>query len=190
MVDRSQKSYEENVKEVSEIVKIAHSVGVSVEAELGHVGIGKDYLSTRDSGLTNPAQAKSFVNETNIDCLAIAIGTSHGAYQGKPQIDFDLLKTIAKEVEIPLVLHGGSGTGDEKLVKCIKNGIQKINLFTDISSAGVNKIYDYISGNIIVDKEGKTGEFALSNVNIYDAFEIGLAGYKEKLKHYVSIFSM
>ncbi|MCR1897643.1 class II fructose-bisphosphate aldolase [Irregularibacter muris] len=188
MVDRSQKPYEENVREVKEIVKIAHAVNVSVEAELGHVGIGSEYEQTRDEGLTNPDEAVQFVKDTGIDCLAVAIGTSHGTYKGTPKIDFELLQEIKSKVEIPLVLHGGSGTGDENLAKCIEKGIQKVNLFTDLSNAAVYQLNNYLEGNVIVDKDGKSGEFAIQNVNLYDAFETGIKGYKEKLEHYVRLF--
>ncbi len=82
MVDRSTLPYEQNVAESKEIVKIAHAVGVSVEAELGHVGQGVEYEQTRDAGLTHPEEAVSFVEETGVDCLAVAVGTSHGAYKG------------------------------------------------------------------------------------------------------------
>lgn len=188
MVDRSQKPYEENVREVKEIVKIAHAVNVSVEAELGHVGIGSEYEQTRDEGLTNPDEAVQFVKDTGIDCLAVAIGTSHGTYKGTPKIDFELLQEIKSKVEIPLVLHGGSGTGDENLAKCIKQGIQKVNLATDLFNEGVYQLNNYLEGNVIVDKDGNSGEFAIQNVNLYDAFETGIKGYKEKLEHYVRLF--
>jgi len=188
MVDRSQKPYEENVKEVKEIVKIAHAVSVSVEAELGHVGVGLEYEKTRDEGLTDPNEAVQFVKDTGIDCLAVAIGTSHGTYKGTPRIDFELLQEIKGKVDVPLVLHGGSGTGDENLAKCIKLGIQKVNLATDLFNEGVYQLNNYLAGNVIVNKDGKSGEFAIQNVNLYDAFETGIRGYKEKLKYYVELF--
>ena len=113
MIDRSKLPYEENVREVREVVRIAHAMGVSVEAELGHVGTGTEYDKTRDSGLTHKEEARRFVEETGVDALAVAIGTSHGVYQGTPRLEFELLKEIAALVDVPLVLHGGSGTGDD-----------------------------------------------------------------------------
>ena len=92
MVDRSSLPYEQNVAEVSELVKIAHAVGLSVEAELGHVGVGAQYDEDRNAGLTDPAQAKAYVEATGVDALAIAIGTAHGKYVGTPYLDFDLLQ--------------------------------------------------------------------------------------------------
>ena len=120
--------YEENVAEVAELVKIAHAVGVSVEAELGHVGSGEQYDADRNAGLTDPEQAKAYVEATGIDALAIAIGTAHGKYVGTPYLDFELLEKIYNEVEIPLVLHGGSGSGDENLARATRIGITKVNI--------------------------------------------------------------
>ncbi len=128
MIDRSTLPYEENVAEVKEIVKIAHAVGVSVEAELGHVGMGYEYEETRDLGLTEPEEAVRYIKETNVDCLAVAIGTSHGTYKGTPHLDFELLEELNSLIDIPLVLHGGSGTGDKNLRRAVKTGIQKVNL--------------------------------------------------------------
>ena len=84
MVDRSQMPYVDNVREVKELVKIAHSLGISVEAELGHVGEGANYIKDRNVGLTSPHEAERFVMETGIDALAVAIGTAHGTYVGEP----------------------------------------------------------------------------------------------------------
>lgn len=173
MVDRSTLSFEENIKEVIEVVKVAHAMGVSVEAELGHVGQGFDYKSTREMGLTRKDEAVEFIKRTNIDCLAVAVGTSHGTYKGVPNIDFKLLQELNSLIDIPLVLHGGSGTGDKNLQKAIKIGIQKINLFTDLSNAAIESVKKYL----MVD-----------NPNIY---ELNLAiknGYKEKLIHYIKLF--
>lgn len=187
MVDRSQLSIEDNIRETKELVKIAHSVGVSVESELGHVGIGLQYEETRDKGLTNPKEAIYFVSETGIDCLAVAIGTSHGTYKGTPRIDFGLLEELNESIHIPLVLHGGSGTGDENLEKCVKKGIQKINLFTDLSNCGLNNLNKYLYGEIIENGKLKD-EFDIGSKNMYDAMQESKEGYMEKLKHYMMLF--
>ncbi|MDF1494543.1 class II fructose-bisphosphate aldolase [Caproiciproducens sp. CPB-2] len=183
MVDRSEKPYAENVSEVKEIVKIAHTLGVSVEAELGHVGQGYEYEQTRDAGLTHPDEAAGFVEETEIDCLAVAVGTSHGQYKGTPHIDFDRLSQIAKRVSLPLVLHGGSGTGDENLAKSIHSGIQKVNLFTDLSMAGMRAMDQGLHG---ATSNVGDGEFACKNLS--DAINAGMIGYREKLMHYMKLF--
>lgn len=119
MVDRSSCPFEQNVAEVADLVRIAHSVGVSVEAELGHVGFGESYAADRDAGLTNVAEATEYVERSGCDALAVAIGTAHGIYKGVPHLDFDRLAELNAAVSIPLVLHGGSGSGDDNLVKAI-----------------------------------------------------------------------
>ena len=138
MPDRSSLSFEENAKQVKELVKIAHAIGVSVEAELGHVGIGENYINDRDAALTVPEEAKKFVEITGVDCLAVAIGTAHGPYKGEPHIDFKRLEAIREVVNVPLVIHGGSGTGPENLKRAIKGGITKGNLGTDLYTAAVD----------------------------------------------------
>lgn len=172
MADYSTLPFEENVAKVQSIVNAAHALGVAVEAELGHVGEGYEYESTRDAGLTKPSEAKEFVQRTGCDMLAVAVGTSHGTYHGTPEIDFDLLDTLNEQVDIPLVLHGGSGTGDENLEKASRHGICKVNLCTDL----------FIGYENAVRKEaGKDGADFLS---MYFA---GASGYKEVLKHYAGV---
>lgn len=136
MVDRSILPYEENVAKVSELVRMAHAVGVSVESELGHVGSGCDYTDgdSVKNMMTQPEQAKDFIERTGVDCLAVAIGTAHGAYAGTPHLDFDRLQEIKAIVKIPLVLHGGSGTGDENIARACRLGINKVNVCTELLS--------------------------------------------------------
>lgn len=190
MIDRSTLPYDENVAEVKEIVKIAHAVGVSVEAELGHVGLGYEYEETRDAGLTKPDEAVRFVKETGVDCLAVAIGTSHGTYKGTPYLDFDLLRELSQKLDVPLVLHGGSGTGDENLRKAVELGIQKINLFTDLSNAGVQNIIEYVTKDISEQEHIKElGEFGIKSINLHEAFKEGVKGYKKALMHYMKLFN-
>lgn len=140
MVDRSALPYEENVAQVKELVRIAHSIGVTVEAELGHVGQGSNYAVDGVSALTDPDQAKRFIEETGVDCLAVAIGTAHGAYVGTPKLRFDLLEEINKACGIPLVLHGGSGSGDENIHKACSMGIAKVNIVNDLMQASVRAV--------------------------------------------------
>lgn len=134
MYDCSTLPYEENIAKVKDVVRICHSVGVTVEAELGHVGMGDRYAEDRDAGLTQPEQAKYYIEETGVDCLAVAIGTAHGTYRGKPYLDFQRLTEIRQAVgeHFPLVLHGGSGTGEDALAKVATMGISKINIATDM----------------------------------------------------------
>lgn len=189
MVDRSTLSFEENVREVSEIVKIAHAVGVSVEAELGHVGQGFEYESTRDAGLTRKEEAVEFVQRTKVDALAVSVGTSHGTYKGTPKLEFGLLKELSEMVEVPLVLHGGSGTGDDNLKKAVETGIQKVNLCTDLSNAGLEAMKEYLAVDYdSMQKDGALGEFGNPNANMFDMSNAMADGYKEKLKHYIRLF--
>lgn len=148
-------------------------LNISVEAELGHVGQGVDYSSDGSDHFTNPEEARKFVEETGIDCLAVAIGTAHGRYHGTPHIDFDLLKQITDIVDIPLVLHGGSGTGDENLRKAVKNGIQKVNLATELVVAGKEELETFIQ-----DK----------NFDKWQLIPSFIKGYSDRLEHYVKLF--
>ncbi|MFR6673766.1 MAG: class II fructose-bisphosphate aldolase [Enterococcus avium] len=173
MTDRSTLPFEENISAVKRIVDVAHAVNVSVEAELGHVGQGEEYATTRDQWLTKPEEAAEFVSKTGCDMLAVAIGTSHGAYKGTPIIDFDLLKVLSESLNVPLVLHGGSNTGDDNLRKCVEFGIQKINLCTDLQSA-------YIDG---VKRQEKLEDNTFRK--LYDA---GPEAWKQELKHYIKLF--
>ena len=173
MSDRSMMPLEQNVEQVKRIVDTAHAVNVSVEAELGHVGQGYEYEQTRDAWLTNPDEAVAYVEQTQCDCLAVAVGTSHGAYKGTPRLDFALLETLNSLVSVPLVLHGGSGTGDENLAKAVAVGIQKVNLCTDLMDAYERKAKE---------KAKTSGEF----LEIYEA---GVQGWKEELMRYMELFS-
>jgi ketose-bisphosphate aldolase len=149
MMDASAKSFEENVDLTSQVVELSHAAGVSVEAEIGHVGTAAEgtYIMKDDSKshLTQPDQAKKFVELTGTDSLAVAIGTVHGEYKGTPKIDFDRLAEIDKTVSVPLVIHGGSGTGDENIIKAVSMGIRKINVFSDWISPSQKKTAEIIA---------------------------------------------
>jgi len=143
MYDCSTDSYEENVRKVKEMADIAHSYGATIEGELGHVGDnegsaeGSDHLTDPSAFFTDPKLAKDFVEKTGVDALAIAVGNAHGAYKLPPKLDFERIRTIANTVDVPLVLHGGSGLTDNDFRKAIQEGISKVNIFTDINVAAV-----------------------------------------------------
>lgn len=139
MVDRSTLPYEENVRQVKEMTEIAHGVGVGVEGELGHVG-ANDESAGDNSQYTDPSQAKAYVDATGVDQLAISIGTAHGPYVGKPNLRFDILENIKNTVDIPLVLHGSSGTGDDLLKKACSLGINKMNIYTDLLTGAIKEV--------------------------------------------------
>lgn len=139
MYDCSTASYEENVSRLAEMVKIAHAMGVTVEGELGHVGDneGAGKLTKPSDYYTNVNQAADFVSRTGVDALAIAVGNAHGDYKFPPKLDFERISEIAAAVDVPLVLHGGSGLSDNDFREAIKRGIAKVNIFTDINKAQV-----------------------------------------------------
>src|SRR5690554_5110562 len=134
MIDGSRFPLEENIAFTKRVVDIAHTLGVSVEAELGKIGGTEDHIvvDEREATFTDPDEAKRFVEETGVDSLAIAVGTAHGVYKGEPKIDFDRIKAIRSKVDVPLVLHGSSGVPYEALKKAVSLGICKINIDTDL----------------------------------------------------------
>lgn len=142
MIDASTESFERNIQLSKEIATYAHQFDVTVEAELGHVGAGENYesQSMTDSIYTEVADVVTFVEQTNIDSLAVSIGTAHGTYKGTPELNFERLNEISEKVTIPLVLHGGSSSGDKNLEYCATHGISKINVFTDLINGAYNSI--------------------------------------------------
>jgi fructose-bisphosphate aldolase class II len=145
MYDGSVLDFEENILRTKEIVKIAKVLNISIEAELGHVGGdeggGEDNLYEY---YTDPEMAKEFVEKTGIDALAVAIGTIHGEYFKKPCLDLNRLSEIHAQVNIPLVLHGGSGLSNDDFKECINRGIRKINIFTEMSYAATEGVRKFL----------------------------------------------
>jgi len=129
MIDASEQPMEENIQITCEVVKLASVYNVNVEAELGYVA--KLGQSTAKTGFAEPEDAKRFVDETGVNTLAVAIGSVHGFYKDTPKLDFSRLQAIRKAVDIPLVLHGGSGIPMEQLRRAVENGICKINVATE-----------------------------------------------------------
>ncbi len=148
MIDGSHYPLEENIKLTRAVVDAAHACGVSVEAELGRLGGIEDNITVdeKDAMFTNPAEARQFVDETEVDYLAIAIGTAHGKYKGVPKLDHDRLDVIKKDLNMPIVLHGASGVGEDEITKAISLGINKINIDTDLRVAYTDKVRE-ILGN-------------------------------------------
>ncbi|WP_410511778.1 class II fructose-bisphosphate aldolase [Paenibacillus sp. BR2-3] len=147
MYDGSALSYSDNVANTAKAVEVAHACGVSVEAELGSLASGEHSHegSTADEEIyTSPDQAEDFVRRTGVDALAVSIGTVHGLYKGEPNIRVDILRSIKKQVTVPLVLHGGSGTPENVLRECIRHGIRKINVNTEISVFTVEHIKELL----------------------------------------------
>ena len=146
MYDCSTDSYEENVRKVKEMAEIAHSYGATIEGELGHVGDNEDMTddgtSSKDPSMyyTDPKMALDFVQKTGVDALAVAVGNAHGAYKFPPKLDFARIREIASTVDVPLVLHGGSGLTDLDFKTAIREGISKVNIFTDINVAAAKAV--------------------------------------------------
>ncbi len=136
MFDGSAGDPAKNFENTREMVKIAHAMGVTVEGEIGHVGQADTGDNETSDQYTTPAEAVEFVRETGVDALAIAIGTAHGAYKSKPKLDIGRLKEIRAALDTPLVLHGGSGLSDDDFRNTIREGIAKVNIFTDLCVAG------------------------------------------------------
>ena len=138
MHDCSTDDYETNVAKLSKMVGLCHAKGITVEGELGHVGDneGAGRLDDPTAYFTDPKLAADFVRRTGVDSLAIAVGNAHGDYKFPPKLDFERICTIAEKTGVPLVLHGGSGLSDDDFRRAVKEGICKINIFTDIDKAG------------------------------------------------------
>lgn len=173
MIDASKDTLEENVRKTKEVVEYAHQHGVVVEAEIGHVGSNQSYedKNETDSIYTEVADAKYFAEQTGVDSLAVSIGTAHGLYKGTPKLNFERLFDIYQAVDIPLVLHGGSSSGDANLTKCVDNGIRKINIFTDFLNAAYLEI-----------KKDKASDYVEMKAEANVAMKVTLQRYFEVFK--------
>lgn len=162
MYDGSALSFAENVENTRRVCAVAHACGVSVEAELGCLAAGeRSHEGSADdvASYTEPAAAKKFVEETNVDALAVSIGTVHGLYRGKPDLRIDILEKIHKLLATPLVLHGGSGLPETAISRCIANGIRKVNINTEISVYTVEK-----TAELLAAKQPHFSELSLRQV--------------------------
>lgn len=186
MFDGSSLPYEENVERTREVVAYAHERDVSVEAELGHIfasriGAGERSGAVEVSGedaYTDPDMARDFVTRTDVDALAIAFGTTHGVYLDKPVLDLRRISLVRDRVDVPLVMHGGSGLGKEEYQTAIKNGIRKVNYYTYMAMAG---------GHAVADAVRKMDN------DIYffhDMTGIAMEAMKTKVKEEINIFNL
>ena len=135
MIDASKYEFDKNVELTCKVVEKAKEYGASVEAEIGKLAGNEGNITNDEDEQTDPAMAKEFVRQTGVDCLAVAIGTAHGFYTRPPVINIARLKEIAAVVDIPLVLHGGSGTPEDKVAEACANGIAKVNICTEFIAA-------------------------------------------------------
>lgn len=191
MLDASSSDYEQNVRDTALVCRLAHSVGVTVEAELGHIfssdiGVGEsksqetlDSFDSAEDVYTDPDTAKDFVERTGVDALAIAFGTAHGIYKIKPKLDLDRIKLIKEKINVPFVMHGGSGLTIDEYRTAIKNGIRKINYYTYMALAGGKAV-----------KEALDKVAAGENVFYHDIPLIAAKAMKEDIKNAIRIFSL
>ncbi|MBC5689130.1 class II fructose-bisphosphate aldolase [Mediterraneibacter sp. NSJ-55] len=194
MIDASARSYEENIKITRQVVKLAHNMGITVEAELGHIftsdmGMGKkktyDEIESADNFqnindiYTDPDIAKDFVEKTEVDVLAIAFGTSHGVYIKKPVLDLGRISKIKEKIDIPFVMHGGSGLSEEEYRQAIKNGIKKINYYTYMALAGGKAVKK------AMDKKEKE-----ENIFFHEIPLLAIQEMKENVKAAMKIFAL
>lgn len=147
MIDASSKPLEENIATTRKVVELAHIHGVSVEAELGIVGGQEDDVIAEGVIYADPAECKQLVEEAGIDCLAPALGSVHGPYQGEPNLGFAEMKEISELVDVPLVLHGGTGIPTKDIQHAISLGTAKINVNTENQIEQTKVIREYLEEN-------------------------------------------
>ncbi len=149
MFDGSHLPLEKNIEMTKQVVAMAKATGACVEAEIGCVGGSEDGSKDIAMRCTSPEQAGLFVERTGVDCLAIAIGNAHGFYKDEPELRFDILSEVDRAVDVPLVLHGGTGISREDFIRCHQNGIKKINIATATFASAERKVREgYEKGEI------------------------------------------
>lgn len=146
MIDASKFSLEENIRKTKEVVDYAKKFNVTVEAEIGHIGGNEDGIKG-EVLYANIDECVELTHSTNIDILAAAVGSSHGLYKGTPKLNLKLISNIKDKVKIPLVLHGGSGIPDDQIKIAINNGINKININTDLQVVWTDSVRNFLNQN-------------------------------------------
>lgn len=149
MIDASRHELDENIKITREVVEYAHTKGVSVEAEVGHIGGTEDNITATSSNATLD-DCRILYENTGIDSLAPALGSVHGFYKGEPNLDFETMQIINENLPIPLVLHGGTGIPADKIEMAINCGISKININTDLQVAWSNAVREKLNNDSAV----------------------------------------
>jgi fructose-bisphosphate aldolase class II len=188
MIDGSLKPFEENIAITKKVTDSAHALGVSVEGELGTIGGNDSYAEAGAAEIiyTDPDDAVTFVEQTGVDSLAVAIGTFHGFYPAhlKPELKLDLLKEIKSRVQIPLVLHGGSGNPDDEIREAARIGINKINISTDIKVAYHNKMREVLGNDPKVREPNAIQPACIEAMKVVAAQKIELFGAAGKASLY------
>lgn len=166
MIDASHYPLLKNIEITKKVVEYAHDKNVTVEAEIGQIGGTEDGMEGKNYN-AKLEDVIALVNSTHIDSVAPALGSVHGLYKGKPNLDFITMKKISDNVSIPLVLHGGTGIPDDLIQEAIKNGINKININTELQIAWANEVRKFLKENETVYDPRKvisSGEKAVKNV--------------------------
>ncbi|MEE0014290.1 MAG: class II fructose-1,6-bisphosphate aldolase [Bacilli bacterium] len=174
MIDGSRLPLEENIKITKEVVSYAHERGISVEAEVGHIGTTEDNMTKEETNATLE-DCQILYENTDIDALAAALGSVHGFYKKEANLDFETMELINKSLPVPLVLHGGTGIPDDKIRMAISKGISKININTELQSVWSKAVRKYL----------------LENEDVYDPRKIissGEAAMKERISEIVTLF--
>ena len=174
MIDGSRLPLKENIKITKEVVSYAHERGISVEAEVGHIGTTEDNMTKEETNATLE-DCQILYENTNIDALAAALGSVHGFYKKEANLDFETMELINKSLPVPLVLHGGPGIPDDKIRMAISKGISKININTELQSVWSKAVRKYL----------------LENEDVYDPRKIissGEAAMKERISEIVTLF--
>ncbi|GAA2355538.1 ketose-bisphosphate aldolase [Dactylosporangium salmoneum] len=188
MIDASLKPFEENIAITKKVTDSAHVIGVSVEGELGTIGGNDAYAEGGAAEIiyTDPDDAVTFVAQTGVDSLAVAIGTFHGMYPAhlKPELKLDLLKEIKSKVQIPLVLHGGSGNPDDEIREAARIGINKINISTDIKVAYHDKMREVLGSDKKVREPNAIQPACIDAMKVVAAQKIELFGAAGKASLY------
>lgn len=153
MYDGSHHSLQNNISITKKVVELCHANGVSVEAEVGRLVTPETGSNEKATNLnpedyfTDVTDAQLFVDETNVDALAIAFGTAHGLYKDEPKLNYELIKSITGVIKKPLVMHGGSGLREDQYKSCINNGIRKINYYSDMAFRVTNQLREDLNSN-------------------------------------------
>ena len=174
MIDGSRLPLEENIKITKEVVSYAHERGISVEAEVGHIGTTEDNMTKEETNATLE-DCQILYENTDIDALAAALGSVHGFYKKEANLDFETMELINKSLPVPLVLHGGTGIPDDKIRMAISKGISKININTELQSVWSKAVRKYL----------------LENEDVYDPRKIissGESAMKERISEIVTLF--
>ena len=168
MIDASKMALDKNIETTKEVVEYAHSRDITVEAEVGHINGNSASSSSREFNATLE-ECEAIVKGTGIDSLAPALGSVHGLYKGEPDLDFDTMMKISEKLDLPLVLHGGSGIGEEDIKKAISCGICKININTELQTAWHDAVVEFINNNPTIYDPRKV--IASGRDAIYDMIE-------------------